>query len=101
VTTPTQTQTNTIVKTQPSTTPTTSTTTTSHGPAAAAAGAAGAAVAANSASEPSEGLEGWAWALIGAAAAALLTWAVIAIRHRKGPDEPPQAPSGTPGAPPL
>lgn len=84
------TQTNTVIKTQTTTTPTT--TTSKNNAPAAALGAA----ASRNASKPEEssGLPGWAWALIGAAAVALLVWIVAAIRHRR--KETPPGPPGTP-----
>jgi hypothetical protein len=109
VTTPTQT--NTVTKTQTVTTPTTTTPTTTTSKSNAPAAALGAATAANrdsSKPEESSGLPGWAWALIGAAAVALVVLSVVALRgRRKG--GPPDGPAGgdmlpgdgpPPGAPP-
>jgi len=90
VTAPTVTQSNTVIKTETVTAPAqTSTGTTPNG---AALGAAAAAAHDKEGSEESEGLPGWAWVLIGAAAAALLIWAVSAIRRGKRPQP------GEPGA---
>ena len=112
VTTPTTTvtaptQTNTVIKTETTTVPTTTTTTTSNAPAAALAGAA--AAASNEESSEEGGLPGWAWALIGAAAAGGLIWAVLAFRRRgkdgaaKGDGDGEKATGGAPpgvGGPP-
>lgn len=100
------TQTNTVIKTQTTTAPTsTGTTSKSNAPAVAL----GAAAASHNAPESKEssGLPGWAWALIGAAAVALLVWIVTAIRHRRkgsppGPGTlPPDDGPPRPAPPPL
>ena len=98
---------NTVIKTETTTVPTTTTTTTSNAPAAALAGAA--AAASNEESSEEGGLPGWAWALIGAAAAGGLIWAVLAFRRRgkdgaaKGDGDGEKATGGAPpgvGGPP-
>jgi hypothetical protein len=74
-----------VIHTQTTTTSTattTATTTTNH---AAAAAAAAAAAKKKEESSESSGLPGWAWALIGAAIAAILFFVVRAvIQRRKG-----------------
>jgi hypothetical protein len=101
VTTPPQTETvtvaSTVTQTQTVTTAATTTSTSHHG-AAAAVGAA----AAKEEQSESGGLPGWAWVLIGAAAAGLIIWGVTAIRKRRrsgsGPASTGKPPSG-PAAP--
>jgi hypothetical protein len=77
---------------------TTSTETNGNGAAAALAAAA---AKEKGTEEGDEGLPGWAWGLIGAGAAGLLAWAIVAYRGRHrhaGPGDPGDG--GGAGAPP-
>ncbi|HEY2282619.1 MAG TPA: hypothetical protein VGH60_03615 [Solirubrobacteraceae bacterium] len=94
------TQTNTVIKTQ--TTPTAQTTSTETNGNGAAAALAAAAAQGKGPEEGDEGLPGWAWGLIGAGAAGLLAWAIVAYRgrHRHAGSGPPRDGGGA-GVPPL
>jgi hypothetical protein len=94
------TQTNTVIKTQ--TTPPAQTTSTETNGNGAAAALAAAAAKGEGPEEGDEGLPGWAWGLIGAGAAGLLAWAIVAYRgrHRHAGSGPPRDGGGA-GVPPL
>jgi len=69
------------------------TTTKNANPGAGAAAAAGAAPPEKPEGEEG-GLPGWAWGLIGAAAAAIVAWAIVAHRGRARPQDGPGGPPG-------